>query len=81
MADFKTRIDDLTGFASTDDNALSDWLTSGARQVIDVLPMSRLDRMAETVDAQENMQIDIKEAIDRYFRKTSTCSDWKCTEK
>jgi len=50
MADFKTRIDDLTGFASTDDNALSDWLTSGARQVIDVLPMSRLDRMAETTN-------------------------------
>ena len=43
--------------------------------------LSSLDRMAETVDAQENMQIDIKEAIDRYFRKTSTCSDWKCTEK
>lgn len=47
MADFKTRIDDLTGFGSTDDNALSDWLTEGARQIIDILPMSRLDRMAE----------------------------------
>ena len=50
MADFKTRIDDLTGFASTDDNALSDWLTEGARQIIDILPMSRLDRMAETAN-------------------------------
>lgn len=47
MADFKTRIDDLTGFGNTDDNALSDWLTAGARQIIDILPMSSLDRMSE----------------------------------
>jgi len=33
----------------------------------------------ESIDCfKENMQRDIKEAIDRYFRKTSTCSDWKC---
>lgn len=47
MADFKTRVDDLTGFGSTDDVALADWLLAGARQVIDVLPMSKLDRMSE----------------------------------
>lgn len=47
MADFKTRIDDLTGFASTDDVAIVDWLTAGAREIIDILPMSKLDRMSE----------------------------------
>jgi hypothetical protein len=47
MADFKTQIDNLTGFGSTDDVALADWLLSGAREVIDVLPMSKLDRMSE----------------------------------
>jgi len=47
MADFKTRIDDLTGFGSTDDVAIADWLVAGAREIIDVLPMSRLDRMSE----------------------------------
>ena len=47
MADFKTQIDNLTGFGSTDDVALADWLLAGARQVIDVLPMSKLDRMSE----------------------------------
>jgi len=47
MADFKTRIDDLTGFGSTDDVAIVDWLTAGAREIIDVLPMSKLDRMSE----------------------------------
>jgi hypothetical protein len=47
MADFKTRIDDLTGFGSTDDVAIADWLVAGAREIIDVLPMSKLDRMSE----------------------------------
>jgi hypothetical protein len=47
MADFKTRIDDLTGFGSTDDVAIADWLIAGAREIIDVLPMSKLDRMSE----------------------------------
>jgi len=47
MADFKTQIDDLTGFGSTDDVAIADWLTAGAREIIDVLPMSKLDRMSE----------------------------------
>ena len=27
---FKNQVDALTGFASTEDDALSDWLTSGA---------------------------------------------------
>jgi len=47
MADFKTRIDDLTGFGSTDDVAIADWLLAGAREIIDVLPMSLLERMSE----------------------------------
>ena len=47
MADFKTRIDDLTGFGSTDDVAIVDWLAAGAREIIDVLPASKLDRMSE----------------------------------
>src|SRR6056300_1395177 len=47
MADFKTRIDDLTGFGSTDDVAIADWLIAGAREIIDILPMSKLDRMSE----------------------------------
>jgi len=31
---FKTRIGDLTGFASTDDTALSDWINDGIRELI-----------------------------------------------
>ena len=33
-ASFKTRIGDLTGFASTDDVALSDWINDGIREII-----------------------------------------------
>ena len=33
-ASFKTRIGDLTGFASTDDTALSDWINDGIREII-----------------------------------------------
>ncbi len=33
-ASFKTRIGDLTGFASTDDTALSDWINDGIRELI-----------------------------------------------
>ena len=33
-ASFKTRIGDLTGFASTDDTALSDWMNDGIRELI-----------------------------------------------
>ena len=33
-ASFKTRIGDLTGFASTDDVALSDWINDGIRELV-----------------------------------------------
>ena len=43
MADFETRIDDLTGFGSnTDRNAIDDWLTAGARTVLNILPLNKL---------------------------------------
>jgi len=58
MADFKTRIDDLTGFGSTDDVAIVDWLTAGAREIIDVLPMSKLDRMSEIQAFTGNVNVE-----------------------
>ena len=35
---FKNQVDALTGFASTEDDALSDWLSSGAKEIINQLP-------------------------------------------
>jgi hypothetical protein len=55
---FRERINDLTGFGSTDDNALVDWLTAGAREIIDVLPMSKLDRMSEIQAFTGNVNVE-----------------------
>ena len=35
---FKNRVDALTGFAGTEDDALSDWLADGAKEIINILP-------------------------------------------
>ncbi len=48
MATFEEQINDLTGFGTdTDRDAINDWLQAGVRKVMDVLPMSKLDRMSE----------------------------------
>ena len=74
MADFKTRIDDLTGFASTDDVAIVDWLTAGAREIIDVLPMSKLERMSEVEEFTGNTPVEDKKILD-VLRKDENNSD------
>ena len=38
MANFRTRVDDLTAFSTTDDVALADWLAEGCKAIIDVMP-------------------------------------------
>jgi hypothetical protein len=63
MADFKTRIDDLTGFASTDDTALSDWLSAGARSVMNVLPLSNLERVASNENFTNNIDVEGKKIL------------------
>tara|TARA_R110002012_G_scaffold236342_1_gene410046 strand:- start:1205 stop:2242 length:1038 start_codon:yes stop_codon:yes gene_type:complete len=45
---FKNRVDALTGFAGLEDDALSDWLTAGARSILNILPISKLERIAST---------------------------------
>lgn len=63
MADFKTRIDDLTGFASTDDTALSDWLSAGARSVMNVLPLNKLERVASNENFTNNIDVEGKKIL------------------
>ena len=63
MADFKTRIDDLTGFASTDDTALSDWLSAGARSVMNVLPINKLERVASNENFTNNLDVEGKKVL------------------
>ena len=56
MANFATRIKDLTGFdadTAAKQASVNDWLTAGAREIIDVLPLSKLDRMSEEQTTQQ----------------------------
>lgn len=75
MADFKTRIDDLTGFGSTDDVAIVDWLTAGAREIIDVLPMSKLDRMSEEQFFTGNVNVEDSKIL-HVLRKDASNNDY-----
>ena len=49
MATFGTQVEDLTGSLS-DNTALTQWLTDGARMVLDNLPLDKLERVTEHVD-------------------------------
>ena len=64
MADFETRIDDLTGFGSdTDRNAIDDWLTAGARTVLNILPLNKLLRIAKTDNFTNDIDVEGKKII------------------
>lgn len=60
---FKNQVDALTGFASTEDNALSDWLTSGARSVLNVLPLPKLERIASNENFTDNIDVEGKKIL------------------
>ena len=45
MATFKVQIEDLTG-AVSDDSALTQWLTDGAKEIINILPVKFRDKCA-----------------------------------
>ena len=49
MATYKAQVEDLTG-ALNDDDAISQWLTYGARLVLDNLPLDKLERVTEELD-------------------------------
>tara|TARA_R100001509_G_scaffold779_1_gene780 strand:+ start:11312 stop:11962 length:651 start_codon:yes stop_codon:yes gene_type:complete len=48
MATYKAQVEDLTG-ALNDDDAISQWLTDGARLVLNNLPTDKLERITEKV--------------------------------
>ena len=47
---FKDQVDALTGFATTENDALSDWLTAGARTILNILPINKLERVASNTN-------------------------------
>lgn len=54
METLKNQVDALTGFAGTEDLALGDWLTSGARLVLNALPISKLHRIVDSSSFDDN---------------------------
>ena len=58
---FKNQVDALTGFAGTEDDALSDWLTAGAREIFGILPPSAKEKCISltTLDSSPNSLEDL----------------------
>jgi len=60
---FKNQVDALTGFASTEDDALSDWLTAGARSVLNILPINKLERIATNTSFTNSQNVEGKKIL------------------
>tara|TARA_R110002012_G_C11443663_1_gene590913 strand:- start:46 stop:747 length:702 start_codon:yes stop_codon:yes gene_type:complete len=60
---FRNRIDALTGFAvinGTDsDDAISDWLSDGVKEIISILPAAKLEQCAKTVAVTSSAGFDL----------------------
>ena len=56
---FKNQVDALTGFASTEDNALTDWLTAGAKEVINILPLKLKQKCATATGVGTDFKVDL----------------------
>ena len=59
---FKTRVEDLTG-AVGDDNALTTWLTAGARSVLNILPITKLERIASNENFTNTVDVEGKRIL------------------
>ena len=71
---FKNRVDALTGFGSTDDSALADWLNDGVREIINILPPELLLKCATetSANASELTDFDTRGAIMGITRSDGT---------
>ena len=66
MANFATRIKDLTGFdadSSAKQTSVDDWLTAGARTVLNILPINKLLRIAKTDNFTNDIDVEGKKII------------------
>ena len=62
-ASFKDQVDALTGFGTTENDALSDWLTAGARSVLNSLPLNKLERIASNENFTNNIDVEGKKIL------------------
>ena len=60
---FKDQVDAITGFGTTENDALSDWLTAGARSVLNSLPLNKLERIASNENFTNNIDVEGKKIL------------------
>ena len=60
---FKDQVDALTGFGTTENDALSDWLTAGARSVLNSFPLNKLERIASNENFTNNIDVEGKKIL------------------
>ena len=83
MADFQTQVDDLTGFASTDNVALASWLADGCKEIINVMPKDELVAVClEEEDVIPSTGLNVRTPIIGVTRATATSNGntYQCRE-
>ena len=64
MATFQTQLQSLAGAqSSTDTTAMTYWLTSGAREVLNLLPPNKLMRIASTSTFENTIDVEGKKVL------------------
>ena len=64
MATFQVKLQDLAGAQDTPDTtAMSDWLTAGAREVLEILPPNKLMRIASNENFTNTVDVEGKKVI------------------
>ena len=60
---FKDQVDSITGFGTTENDALSDWLTAGARTILNILPINKLERVASNTNFTDSIDVEDKKIL------------------
>ena len=75
MATFQTQLEDIVGAQDTPDTtAMSDWVTAGARKILDVLSPTKLQRIVSSDAFTNTVDVEGKKVIS-VSRKDSSNSD------
>ena len=80
-SNFRTRVDDLTNFSTTDDTALADWLFEGCKVVINAMP-SKTTATGETGDFTPTGGTNVSVPVIGVTRKSATSNGttYQCRE-
>jgi hypothetical protein len=63
MATFQVQLEDISGGSSVDTAAMSDWLTAGARTVLDILSPTKLERVVSNQAFTNTLDVEGKKIL------------------